>query len=408
MTLGVAHAEHAAAPAIPSARSRALDASSVPTVMLLDLDGTVVGRVNALVCEYELTRQQAMQTSVVQGPAAATISKGPSSSSSMSLPAALTRLKASFVSRLKWGIIRPHLDTFCKAAASASASSGGKSGVELFVYTASTPAWANYLVPCIETTLGVRFNRPILTRDHCVVVDAQGVVRGSASQDTVLDGNSTVAAGEIRKSIAGVLPLVVRALRKRYPALKTPADLKGRVVLIDNTPHVLARRSEDAMLIKCPTYDYLYAYDVLGGMSVDTLHRDFHKLAPTLRAYGIMHPISQQQRQQHQALGVVAGRGDGAVHRTFQQFAADYYAQLAKTMRRAQDENARALGNDQFWLRLTYALFGGSGSGAGSGAPTRTDTANGPFSPERVRWIQKRVTPGQPANKPTSSAKRGG
>jgi len=257
----------------------------------------------------------------------------------------------------------------------------------MFVYTASTTPWANYIIPCVEAAIGMRFIRPFLTRDHCVLVDSSGrtVAPGTASPGQAVD---------IRKSIAAVTPLLVRSLRKRYPVLVSAADLSGRVALVDNTPHVMARRAEDALVIACSTYDYQYSYDVLGNVGIDYLHRNFARLIPTLRTYSIFTPSH------------LAG---GPQHRTFQQFAADYYSQLARGMRRAQEDNARALANDHFWLRMTHAMFGQSKQQLRhSGPPTGTRSQFGrtPLSVEAVRWIQQRVAPAGSGSGPAANTKK--
>lgn len=260
-------------------------AGGLPRVLLVDIDGTLVGRVHALLCEVDVL-QSAMATD-----ATAT---------------ALRAARAAIIARLRYGVIRPHVEAFFRAAAA---------DVEPFIYTASTPEWAAFLVPCMETALGVRFNRPLFTRAHC----------------------APAPGGGVRKSIQRVLPDVVRALRRKYPALRSPRDLlaHGRVHLVDNTPDVVAP-AERAMLIACPTYDYQYWYDVLHHVSVDVQHERFRSLVPVLRQYelypeGLPLPGS------------------------YQEFAATYYAHLGRRLHAAQTANARHLRQDAFWLRLAHA-----------------------------------------------------
>ena len=167
-----------------------------PRVLLLDLDGTMVGKVMSAACEVELLRL----TGAARG----------------------ARMKAArdeIVARLRYGIIRPHLEAFCRNAAAAG-------DVELFVYTASEATWATFLVGCVEAALGTKFNRPIFTRNHCV-------------------SSPTSPVPELRKSIARVLPAVAARLRRKYPGVRSAADLRDRVALVDNTPGILLPPSEE-------------------------------------------------------------------------------------------------------------------------------------------------------------------
>ena len=130
--------------------------TGAPLVLLLDFDGTLVGRLNCAVCEYELLVRA---------------HKG------------LRAFRDDLVARLRYGIIRPHVEAFLKAA---------RSELEIFIFTASDARWASFVVPCVEAALGVKFNRPLLTRAHCLT------------------------AGErVVKSLDRVLPLVHRALVHR-------------------------------------------------------------------------------------------------------------------------------------------------------------------------------------------------
>ena len=128
----------------------------LPLVMLLDMDGTLVGKVGSVLCEYDLHRT----LGAAAAPASAAASARPKTASVAS-PTVHKGLRDAIVARLRYGIIRPHVLEFCRGATAIP-------GVELYVYTASEAWWAAFFVPCIEAALGVRFNRPIFSRDHCV------------------------------------------------------------------------------------------------------------------------------------------------------------------------------------------------------------------------------------------------
>ena len=260
-------------------------------VMLLDLDGTLIGKVNTAVCEYELMK--ATETTKTSRGAKA--------------------FRDTLIARLRYGIIRPHVEAFCKHAQQPSED------VELFVYTASDAEWAAFIVPCVEAALGIKFNRPIFTRAHCLNLAAPG------------------APPDYRKSIAKVAPAILTRLRKSRPALRSVRDLADRIVLVDNTPGVLANASERGRLIVCPTYSYAYTYDVLGRLDINVMHRKFLRvLVPTLVRFGMFPQKSHPQ--------------------SFQQFAALYYERLARLLAESQASNLSALAHDRFWAHLTHAL----------------------------------------------------
>jgi hypothetical protein len=259
-------------------------------VMLLDLDGTLIGKVNYAVCEYDLMKA----TEKKAGRAA-------------------KAFRDTLVARLRYGIVRPHVEAFCKHAQQAS------EGTELFVYTASDAEWAAFIVPCVEAALGIKFNRPIFARNHCINVAAPG------------------SSPDYRKSIAKVAPAILTRLRKKHPTLRTVRDLTDRILLVDNTPNIMMDPSERGRLVVCPTYSYAYAYDVLGRLDVNVMHRKFARvIMPTLVRFGLFPQKSHPQ--------------------SYQQFAAVYYERLARTLADSQASNLAALAHDRFWAHLTHAL----------------------------------------------------
>jgi hypothetical protein len=275
-----AHRSHPApaATAPGAATAPAASASAaLPTVVLLDLDGTLVGSVASVLCELTLLRAVAPKRVPER------------------------QWRESVVARLRYGIIRPHVLKFCKEVSK---------DVELFVYTASEHSWATVLIPCVEAALGVRFNRPIFTRNQC---------------DT-----------RLKKSIRGLLPSISRALHKRWPAA-TLASLRDRVVLVDNTPSVMASADETSRVILCPTYGYDYTYDVLRLVPVDVLHNSFARLVPILTRFGF-----------YPSKAAACG--------SYQQFAAVYYQHLSRRMDDTLASNRSELASDRFFVALLAAM----------------------------------------------------
>jgi hypothetical protein len=274
--------------------------SPLPRVVLLDLDGTLIGRITCAVCEYELAN-------------VLTSDRGERSK-------ALKGIRDVLVSRLRYGIIRPHVETFLRSLAPAEVDRSSTTPTELFVYTASDTEWASFIVPCVEAALSTRFNRPIFSRTHCIPVGRGG------------------GGPEYRKSIARVLPMVFRGLRKRYPGLASAKDLVPRTVLVDNTAGVMLDAAETPRLVVCPTYAYNYVYDVLAHVDVNVLHRRFARIVPILVRAGLF----------------PAGQAHSVP--TYQKFAAVYYGNLAKLLNDTQAANEEQLHRDRFWERMVAAV----------------------------------------------------
>ena len=320
-----------------------------PLVILLDLDGTLAGKVTSVLCEYEVHKALAADLAHKEKEKGSKVSK---------------QIRESIVSRLRYGIIRPHVVDFCRGTAEMGA------GIELFVFTASENTWANFFVPCVEAALGFRFNRPIFTRNHCVIKQLPTVI-GGGSKKTVMFGGVNVM-----KSITKLRPQIFRALKRKYPGLHGPNDLVDRVILVDNTPHVMADPRESSKLVVCPTYNYAYIYDVIAQLPVDVLHAYFSKLVPVLQRNG-MFPTgtwlslpgsAQPSTGATGATGVIAINNTNNMRRidTYNNFAAVYYRRLARLLDAAAEPNDAALwglghrrnktGGERFFLDLLNSL----------------------------------------------------
>lgn len=101
-------------------------------VILLDIDGTMVGNVMYQVCHYD----------IINGVNAGLMEK----------------FKRKLKRDLRSGLMHPDLKPFLMA---------NKDRYQFFVYTASEDLWARILVDCMEQVLGFKFNRPLFTRNDC-------------------------------------------------------------------------------------------------------------------------------------------------------------------------------------------------------------------------------------------------
>lgn len=114
--------------------------------------------------------------------------------------------------------------------------------VHFFVYTASEKSWANTEIAWFEKAYGVRFDRPIFTREDCTV-----------------DGG-----GNYRKSLSRVFPRILRSLSKGRVQPFTAAEkshiLEHQTMIIDNNA-VYTDRHDKVLL--CPDYNYVYFEHIL-------------------------------------------------------------------------------------------------------------------------------------------------
>ena len=205
-----------------------------PYVIVLDLDGTLLGDVSMFACEYDIY--------------AATRSKP------------FSKFKEQVTSRLKsLGTIRPFTQTMCNVAKKLGC-------VEMFIYTASDDAWASFIIPRMESALNHSFNRPLFTRQHCEIVHG----------------------AQFKKSIVKILPKICKSLNQKYPGIK-PSDIRGRIAMIDNTPDILLDEPSvvAATFVHCPTFCHNALFDVVASTltSPSEFSRMQLKIIAILRRY---------------------------------------------------------------------------------------------------------------------------
>jgi hypothetical protein len=188
----------------------------LPYVILLDMDGCIVGDVSSHINEWIIHKNVLGDKSM-----------------------------HNFNKTMRWslknGLLRPQFSEFVNAAFA-------HHGNELFVYTASTPDWAPVVVSNIEHVTGKRFSRPIFSREYC------------HSQN-----------GSLKKSLNAVKPAVFQRLRRKYPELKSSDQLNGRILMVDNSDVLIDRWA----WVPCPTYDYTPTWDVLKHVDWDMLKQNF-------------------------------------------------------------------------------------------------------------------------------------
>lgn len=266
-----------------------------PLVLFLDLDGTVVGDVMHIITEREIVAQFCLSASVQK------------------------QMKASHVSRMRYGVIRPRMDSFLRRVEQCNQDPQQSRHIELFVYTAGEDAWAAYIVTVIEAALGFTFNRPIFSRKNC-----------QPGPD-----------GALFKQLSPLFPQVVSCLRRKGYAL-TIASLIGRCALVDNNPSVIRTPVDKVRLIPCKTYSFVLAYDVLRLVDIDVLQAKYEQIARVLAAYD-MYPVGAQK--------------DAGPPRSCRHFLRVYYSGLTARLRKSTRAENGAQIRDRFWVKLRSALL---------------------------------------------------
>lgn len=207
-----------------------LENSKSPDVILLDIDGTIIGDIGFQVCEWEILRLHA----------------------SKRLPAFRNLLKSHLIK----GMIRPHFADFITRLKSLYGN------IHFYIYTASDDKWANFLVPCIEAVTNVKFERPIFSRRHC---EYDGKV--------------------LNKSLTKVAPLIFTRLKHMYPELTSAKELIKHMCIIDNN-NVLTDLPHRCIL--CPTYSYAYPYDVLKHVDETLIEKAIPAISKHMQTYGLL------------------------------------------------------------------------------------------------------------------------
>ena len=186
--------------------------SAKPSVIILDLDGTVIGDITPQLMSFEIARDLRKYNRKVN----------------------FDGKELQF--KLKNYIVRPHFKNFVKNIKSEIPH------VEFFIYTASEKKWAHTIIKFVEISLQIKFNRPIFTRDDC--------------------------NHDLKKCLNAVAPKIVASLKKKYAGLHRE-HLNNRMLIVDN--NAVYKSADSGSLLLCPTYDYKYPENVMTIVK----HEDF-------------------------------------------------------------------------------------------------------------------------------------
>jgi len=177
----------------------------LPYIVILDWDGTIAGRV-----DFQSQRYSMIQHFKKFGLKYKTDNKIP---------------KAFLPSQR---LIRPGFANFIY-----DLQNYFNNNVYFYIYTASEKNWAYKEIQWVEKAHGVKFQRPLFTRDECVVD----------------------IAGNYRKSLGLIFPRILRSLGKHPAFTKQDKDeiLQNRILIIDNNA---VYNDYQSKLLICPHYNY--------------------------------------------------------------------------------------------------------------------------------------------------------
>ena len=200
-----------------------------PVIVLVDIDGTIIGDIDAQLTEYQHIVQSHLNATVKQVGGAMRVKM----------------FKDRLVTQLINGLMRPGFSQFCAQCHMLR--------IPVMIYTAADHDWAHFLVPRIQQAVQMemardledppkhfRFSR-LFTRNNCEP-----------------DGDMM-----FKKSLERVKKDIYATLKKNYTMRAGMDGVIKRTILIDNTDGILVERDH---LVVVPTYKFAYIYDVTENM----------------------------------------------------------------------------------------------------------------------------------------------
>lgn len=108
-----------------------------------------------------------------------------------------------------------------------------------YIYTASEKLWAHKEIGLIEKTHNIKFNRPLFSRQDCIVS----------------------SNGEYKKSINKILPKIKKNIKNI-----AEFNFKDNIIIIDNNNTFIDYNSN---FINCKTYDYILFLDLWENINTE-------------------------------------------------------------------------------------------------------------------------------------------
>jgi len=194
--------------------------SQEPYVFIIDLDGTIIGDCVYQVMLYEIENVLKKNSQKSELKKLLDNNYNPSSK-----------------------LIRPHFKYFINTIKKLYPNSS------FYIYTASEKKWANIEITLIEKSHGIKFNRPLFTREDCL-----------------LDSNNMY-----KKSVKKILPKILKGNKNLNPS---------NILVIDNNDVFIDYKNN---FLLCPSYNYVLFQDVWDKLKIEHLKiLDIYKLIANL------------------------------------------------------------------------------------------------------------------------------
>jgi hypothetical protein len=178
----------------------------IPLVVVLDLDGTIIGDITPQIVSWEICND-------IKSSGGGNFYK-----------------PKDLYAKLQGGIIRPYFAEFIKSLKK------NIPNIEFFIFTASEKKWAMNIIGYIEKACNIKFNRPLFTRQHCLLVDS-----------------------EYKKCIKKISPTIMRSLKKKYN-LNDVSQLNDQILIVENNDVYQANQRKYNVF--CKTYDFKYPENI--------------------------------------------------------------------------------------------------------------------------------------------------
>jgi len=185
--------------------------SQNPLIFILDLDGTIIGD-----CIYQ-TIIQNIENVAKKNKIRTTLNK---------------QLQESYQPQSK--LIRPFFESFITNIRSHFPNS------QFYIYTASEKEWATKEINLIEKTHNLKLNRPIFSRNDCI-----------------LD-----SSGQYKKSVNKILPMIQKNNKNNI------LD-QSNIIIIDNNDVFIDYNSN---FVLCPSYNSIHFCDAWIDLKADSLN----------------------------------------------------------------------------------------------------------------------------------------
>lgn len=201
--------------------------SNISTVVVIDLDGTIIGDISPQILSYELWKT--LKTSKHK----------------YNLDVQQLRDK------LQSGLIRQGFGSFIRSLKNHIPS------IEFFVYTASEKNWAEFIIKQIEIVLQIKFNRPIFSRNHCFKHEK-----------------------EYRKSTQYIKQGVLKCLRKKH---NNKLHNVSSMLIIDNNN--VYNSSDHKHLLICPSYNFRIPENICANINQKCFEENYQVIITSAKKY---------------------------------------------------------------------------------------------------------------------------